>query len=63
MQSTKLAIIWKNPKPPEKGTTHVKRIETGKFTNVYLVTKPAFTNRLAVVSKRTTSALRRSVNA
>ena len=52
MRGTRLIIVWKNPTPPPKCSPKVKRVETGKFTTVYLVTKPAFTNRLAVVRKR-----------
>jgi len=60
MCGTRLTIVWKNPTPPQKCSPKVKRVETGKFTTVYLVTKPAFTNRLAVVRKRMLGAL--SVN-
>lgn len=52
MCGTRLTIVWNNPTPPQKSNPKVKRVETGKFTTVYLITKPAFTNRLAVVRKR-----------
>lgn len=52
MPGTTLTIVWKNPAPPQKCSPKVKRVETGRFTTVYLVTKPAFINRLAVVRKR-----------
>jgi hypothetical protein len=52
MRNTKLLVVWNNPKPPQRCSPKVKRIETGKFTSVYSVTKPFFTSRLAVVSKR-----------
>jgi len=56
MQSTRLEIIWTNPRPPEGSSPKVKRIEIGKFTTVYLVMKPPFTNRFAMVSKRAASS-------
>jgi len=53
----KLAIVWNNPMFPKKDSPKVKRVETGSYTAVYLVTKPGFTNRLAVLSKRRTWSL------
>ena len=49
-RATRLTIVWANPKPPSKVRPKLKRVETGRYTAVYLISSPGFSNRLAVRS-------------